>query len=106
MAEGARAAPAPSSPGFSGAERVGGDLEGPLVLPALRLRYEPDLLEQGQQTLSLLRLLPSAETRLGPLPDSVYSRRANRTDRAGADHGGGRGVRAPPEEAQRYVRAQ
>src|SRR5262245_54344710 len=106
MAEGAGAAPAPSSQGLSGAERIGGNLEGRLVLSAVWLGHEPDLLEQGQQTLSLLHLLQRAKERVGLLPFPIRSRGSYGTDRGGADLEDGSGFRAPQEDSGRRIQAK
>src|SRR5205823_14901097 len=106
MAEGARAAPAPSVQGRDRAERVGGHPERSLVLPAVRLCDESDVFEQGQQELPLLRLLQRSKARVGTLPLAVRPSRSDGADRAGADREGGPGLRAPKEDSPGGIQAK
>jgi site-specific DNA recombinase len=52
-----------------------------LALPALRLRHDSHLFVQGQQALSLLRLLSRPETRLGLVSFSIRPGRRHGMDR-------------------------
>src|SRR6266852_7270244 len=98
MAESTRAAQEQSSQGLKGAKQVGGDFEGPLILPALRMCHDANIREQGRQALSLLRLLQRSEARLGSLSFSVRPSRWDGGDHRRADLEGESGFQAPQED--------
>src|SRR6266852_8376160 len=106
MAESTRAAQEQSSQGLKGAKQVGGDFEGPLILPALRMCHDANIREQGRQALSLLRLLQRFEARLGSLSFSVRPGRWDGGDHRRTDLEGESGLWAPKENSGGCIQAK
>src|SRR5438132_1191629 len=91
---------------FSRTKQLRGDSQRAFALPALRMRHDANLCEQGRQALSLLRLLQRFEARLGSLPFSVRPRRWDGGDRHGAGLEGEPGFCATEENSTGGIQAK